>query len=255
MSSSIFMIHGMWGGAWYWQPYSEWLGARGYACQATTLPFHDVMPYAAPDPQLGRTSLLDYADALEREIRALPTAPILMGHSMGGLLAQMLAARGVGRAAVLLAPAAPAGIVSLTPSVLRSFLPVMLRWGFWRKPMRQPFGTAVYSMLHKLPPEQQREVYGHFVYESGRAASEIGLWPLDRRRAAAVDAEAVDCPMLVVAGTEDRITPTSVVRQIARRYNASYREFAGHAHWLVAEPGWETIAGAVADWMDGLAPA
>jgi pimeloyl-ACP methyl ester carboxylesterase len=174
-----------------------------------------------------------------------------MGHSMGGLIAQMLAARLPTRAAVLLAPASPAGITALTPSVLRSFLPQMLQWAFWKRPMRQSFETAVYSMLHLLPPEEQRATYERFVFESGRAACEIGLWPLDPHRATRVDEAAVQCPMLVIAGREDRITPASVVRKTAAKYanRASFREFAGHAHWLMAEPGWQDIAAFVEQWL------
>ena len=256
MADTIFMIHGMWGGPGYWANFRGFLEPLGYRCVATTLPYHDMPPDGVPDPRLGRTSVRDYADALEREIDAFDAPPILLGHSMGGLLAQMLAARGRARAAVLLAPASPAGILALTPSVLRSFLPVMLKWGCWRKPMRQPFATAVYSMLHRLPPAEQRATYDRFVHESGRAACEIGLWPFDPHHATRVDASAITCPLLVIAGSEDRITPVRIVRQVARKYGAlaTFRMFEDHAHWLVAEPGWQAIAQSVADWLQ-LLPA
>lgn len=251
MGGSIFMIHGMWGGPWYWANYRGVMEARGYRCVATTLPYHDVSPQAPPDPRLGRASLLDYAAALEREIRAMPALPILIGHSMGGLLAQMLAARGLARAAVLLTPASPAGVMALTPSVLRSFLPIV-RWGAWRKPMRPSLSGAIYSMLHLLPAQAQREVHARLVYESGRAACEIGFWPLDPRRASRVDAAAVNCPLLVIAGARDRIVPASVVRKTAQRYgpHAQLRVFEDHAHWVVGEPGWQHIADAVVQWLD-----
>jgi len=84
-------------------------------------------PKAKPDDRLGTTSLLDYAEDIENEIRKLDAKPIIMGHSMGGLLAQILGSRGLARALVLLTPAAPAGIRSLTPSVMRSFLRIQLQ--------------------------------------------------------------------------------------------------------------------------------
>lgn len=106
-------------------------------------------------------------------------------------------------------------------------------------------------MLHKLPPEERNEVYDRFVHESGRAASEIGYWFLDPYSAARVDESKVVCPVLVVAGSEDRITPVSVVRRIAAKYGvvSTYREFHGHGHWLVGEPGWEEIAEYVLKWV------
>ena len=129
---------------------------------------------------------------------------------------------------------------------------MLMRWGFWRKPGRQKFEEAVYSMLHLLPMEEQKKAFERFVYESGRAASEIGFWLFDRRKAAAVDELKVTCPVLVIGGAEDRITPVSVVRKVAEKYQgmATYKEFAGHAHWVVAEPGWEEIAKYINEWLN-----
>ena len=61
---------------------------------------------------------------------------------------------------------------------------MLMRWGFWKKPGRQKFEEASYSMLHLLPMEERKKTFERFVYESGRAASEIGFWLFDRRRAA-----------------------------------------------------------------------
>ena len=109
-------------------------------------------------------------------------------------------------------------------------------------------------MLHLLPIEEQKKVFERFVYESGRAASEIGFWLFDRRKAAAVDASKVICPVLIIGAGEDRITPVSVVRKVAEKYRrvATYKEFAGHAHWVVGEPGWEEIAEYVNEWLNQL---
>lgn len=254
MADTILMIHGMWGGAWYWENYRRVFEAKGYRCVATTLPYHDMDPRAVPDPRLGSASLLDYAGVLEREIGTLGDKPILMGHSMGGLLAQMLAARGLARSLVLLTPASPYGILALTPSVIRSFWSMQTTWGFWRKPMRQTFGEAAYSMLHLLPEKEQKETYDKFVYESGRAAFEIGYWPFDSRGASKVDESKVTCPVLVVAGARDRITPAAVVRKVARKYQAvaTYKEFENHAHWVVAEPHWQEVAEYAAGWLEPL---
>jgi len=242
----------MWCGAWYWENYKSFFEAKGYHCITTTLRFHDMDSKETPNPQLGTTSLLDYAEDLEEEMRQVAVKPILMGHSMGGLLAQILGSQGLVKALVLLTPAAPAGIMALTPSVIRSFWSALTKWGFWKRPMRQTFDEAVYSMLHLLPPEEQRETYDKFVYESGLAASEIGFWLFDPKGAAKVDESKVTCPLLVIAGSEDRITPASVVRQVAKKYKAvsTYREFTNHAHWVIAEPGWEEIAEYISDWLN-----
>jgi pimeloyl-ACP methyl ester carboxylesterase len=66
----------------------------------------------------------------------------------------------------------------------------------------------------------------------------------------------VTCPVLVIAGAEDRITPASVVRRVANKYRAvsTYREFNNHAHWMVAEPGWEEITEYVTTWLKQAVP-
>ncbi len=252
MADTIFMIHGMWGGQWYWENYKNFFEKKGHRCITTTLRFHDLDSKDTPNPKLGRTSLLDYAEDLEQEIRQLDVPPIIIGHSMGGLLAQVLGSRGLAKALILLTPASPAGIIALTPSVIKSFWGVQARSFFWKKPMRQSFNEAVYSMLHLLPPNEQQEVYKKFVFESGRAAFEIGYWPLDSMRASMVDESKVTCPVLVIAGAEDRITPASVVRKVAEKYKtvSTYKEFDNHAHWVLAEPGWQEIAGYAADWIE-----
>jgi pimeloyl-ACP methyl ester carboxylesterase len=257
MSETIYMIHGMWGGPWYWENYKNFFEKEGYRCITTTLCFHDMDPQDAPNPQLGTTSLLDYAGDLEQEIQQLGVKPIVMGHSMGGLLAQILGSRALAKSLVLLAPASPAGIMALRPSVIKSFWSIQKKWGFWKKPMRQTFNEAVYSMLHLLPSDEQKQAYDRFVYESGRAAYEIGYWLFDSKNASKIDETKVTCPVLVIAGAEDRITPAAVVRKVAEKYEvvSTYKEFENHAHWVVAEPGWQEIVEYIADWLKRVLPA
>ena len=257
MSETIFLIHGMWGGPWYWENYKRVFERQGYSCIAPTLPFHDMAPDDVPDPRLGRSSLLDYAGAMEQEIKQIGLKPIVVGHSMGGLLGQILASRGLAKALVLLAPSSPAGILGLRFSVMKSFWSAHTKWGFWRKPMRQTFDEATYSMLNLCSLKDRQEIYARLVYESGRAACETGYWVFDRHGASRVSESKVTCPVLVIAGAEDRITPPSVVRRVAKKYQvvATYREFANHAHWVVGEPGWQEIADYVAAWIKQILPA
>ena len=252
MTETIVMIHGMWGGGWYWENYKRFFEEKGYHCITPTLPFHNIDPKETPQPQLGTASLLDYAEYLEREIRKLDTLPVLMGHSMGGLLAQILGSRGLAKALVLLTPASPAGINALKLSVIRSFWSGLTKYGFWRKPFRQTFKEAVYSSLHLLSEAEQRENYSKFVYESGRAASEIGFWLFDSKRASKVDESKITCPVLVIAGAQDRITPASVVRKVANKYKpvSTYKEFANHAHWVIGGPNWQEVAEYVSEWLN-----
>jgi pimeloyl-ACP methyl ester carboxylesterase len=252
MNEHIMMIHGMWCGNWVWDKYKQYFESKGYHCVTPTLRFHDKKHREISNDPLGTTSLMDYAEDLENEIYKLDQKPILMGHSMGGLLAQILGSRGLAKALVLLTPASPSGIVALKPSVIKSFWSVMTKPGFWKKPMLQTFDEAVYSMMHLLSEEERKEVYERLVPESGRAGFEIGYWLLDRNRASRVDQDKITCPTLVIAGKQDKITPPSVVHKVADKYSSvtTFKEFANHAHWVIGEPGWNEIAEYSSDWLN-----
>lgn len=252
MSRSVMMIHGMCCRGDVWDGFRGAFEARGWRVATPTLRHHDIMPDDPPPEGLGVTSLLDYAQDLEAEIRALPEKPVLIGHSMGGLLAQMLAARGLARAAVLLCPAAPSGIISLQPSTLKTFGRVLTVWGFWRRPMRIGFAEACYGLFNGMPAHQQRIEFDQLVWESGRAGFEIGFWALDHYGAAKVDTAATACPVLTVGAGRDRATPVAVVRRIAARYArmGEYREYPDMAHMVIKEPGWEQVAADVATWLE-----
>lgn len=245
----IVFIHGMWCGPEVFEPYRQFFTERGYHCHLPALRLHDIQNNEST--ALGRLSLLDYAADLEAFIRTLPQQPILIGHSMGGLLAQILCARQLAASAVLVCPASPAGVHGLTASVVRSFLGVMTRWGFWKKPNKLSPAAARYALFNRLPDDAAQDAYQQMRYESGRAAFEIGFWLLDRNKASQVDNRKVRQPMLVISGADDHITPAAINKKVANRYDqAEYRCYPNHAHWLIAEPGWQTIAADIAEWLE-----
>src|SRR5262245_31960557 len=106
MDRTLVMIHGMWATAHVWRHWRAFFEARGWHVLTPALRHHDVPPLEPP-AALGTTSLLDYAADLEAYVGRLPAKPVIIGHSMGGLLAQILAARKLCVAAVLLCPAPP----------------------------------------------------------------------------------------------------------------------------------------------------
>lgn len=251
MKRTLLMIHGMMCSPAVWDNYRGFFESRGYRCITPALRYHDAAHNDQPDARLGTAGIEDYADDMEKIIGSLPSPPVLMGHSMGGLIAQMLAARGKAAAAVLLTPASPRGVFNLRYSVIKSFAAVMSKWKWYERPFRLGFNAMAYAMLNCMPPEKQRELYSQSVYESGRAAFQIGMWFFDKKKSTKVDYSSVKCPILVIAGKKDRIVPAGVVRSNAGRYAAAeYVELENHAHWVLGEPGWETIAGRILAWMD-----
>ena len=114
----VLLIHGMFGGAWYWEAYQAFLARHGYESHAINLRGHHG---SRPVPDIGKVSLHDYVDDALELARSLNN-PIVIGHSIGGLIAQKVAEAGACRALVLLASTPPRWIPVLTWLLLRKQL-------------------------------------------------------------------------------------------------------------------------------------
>ena len=235
----ILFVHGMFGGAWYFERYQRFFAARGYESHAINLRGHHDSRTVA---DLGRVSLADYVEDAQTVARHLGQ-PIVIGHSMGGLIAQKLAEADAVAAAVLVAAAPPRWITPATPLLLRKQLKHS-----WRILRQKPVSGApedhLELSLNRLPPDEAVVALSRLVPESGRAAFELSLSTV------AVDPRRIRCPMLGVVGLDDRFIVPRVMRSIARKYDMRLVELPGYAHFIITEPGWEKPAGIIADWLD-----
>jgi len=243
------MIHGAFCGGWAFARWRAMFESLGFEAHTPTLRHHD----CGQDPPLalGTTSMLDYVRDLEVLLDGFDEKPVLIGHSMGGLLAQMLAARRPVRALVLLAPSPPWGVLPATPFEYASAQALYLAGDFWNRSLRPAHWVASANALDNVPAGEHDEILSRFVPESGRATFEIMQWPLDLRRATAIDPRDISCPVLCLSGSRDRVNSPGTVRSVAQRYRgrARYEELEGHSHWLIGEPGWERIADKAIGWI------
>jgi pimeloyl-ACP methyl ester carboxylesterase len=194
-----------------------------------------------PGVDLGRATVADFVDDAASVAHTLEK-PVVVGHSMGGLIAQRLAADGLVRAAALVAPAPPRGITVLSPQLLvkqLKYLPAI----FASRPVRPSFADARALILNRVPASEQLALFNRLTADSGRAGRDMSIVGVP------VDAHRVRCPMLIVAADEDRFIPRGVVQRIAARYHAPMQTVVGHGHMLIVEPGWETVADLVARWI------
>jgi len=238
-SRSVLFVHGMWGGSWYFRNYLYGAAQAGWDAWALDLRGHGLSP--APGG-LGGVGLADYVLDVRRCLDHLGEA-VLVGHSMGGLIAQKAAEGGGVAAAVFLTSAPPRGINAIEWPVLSRmarYVPAMLAG----RAFTVSRAHADFLFLNRLTPEQRDWAFPRFGAESGRAARELALGGL------AVDAGAIRCPALVVGAEHDRITPAALQRRIAARYRAEYQEAVGHAHMLMLEEGWERPFKDVLAWME-----
>jgi len=220
----------------------------GYNCKKITLPYHDTLFKYQPDIRLVNFGIREYAEFVRQELAQIDGDYILIGHSMGGLISLVAAAvPGINpQKIILLAPAAPWGIFALKVSVLKTFFRIIITPNFWEMPISLSFEDISYSMLNKLPEDQRHQIYDQMVWESGKAAFEMGFWMLDRQRASHIDHRHLNCPIIIFAGEEDRITPLAVVMDAATTLEKKLRKISSPArvklirlfdmgHWLLTE--------------------
>lgn len=237
----VLLVHGTWGHGRGWDDFAAELTARGFRVHAPDLPAHghakeiDVWQTAEEVTRLGLT---DYVDALARVAGTLETPPLIVGHSLGGLLAQLLAARVPHRGVVLLAPAPAAGVFAFYPSMLRLWIRYLPRWVQGR-PMF-PVGKRTWDryVCNTTDARTSEEHYADLCAESGRVYREMVLWPLDPKRSSRVDFDKVTGDVLVLAGSADRCCVPAMCRATAARYRgrAEYVELDGVDHMMIAGP-------------------
>lgn len=258
MSKTILFIHGAWMTPAIWQPWQARFETAGYATLAPAWPYLDRPVEAlrsAPDPRLGKLTLGAIADHYAAIVAEQPEPPVLVGHSYGGLIVQMLLARGFGAAGVSIDPGPAAGIKPGRKAFL-SALPVFLAWRGWSRALTMSFRDFHRSFANGLPDAEARDAYDrHIVPAPGRIyyQSVLGI-------GSGIDWKRQDrAPLLLVSGEDDRIVEPGMVRQNLKRYGASpapteLRSFAGRNHLLIAAPGWEDIVDAAQSWIERTAP-
>ena len=253
---TILMIHGVGCTGSAWDVYAPAFRARGYAVETPTLKA-DLRVTTNPPTALNAVTLEDYVNEAEGWARAIETgtgaAPILMGHSMGGLIVQKMLERGVGAAGVLVTPAAPAGIGAPTLPVVFTFANILFSPKSETKPHKVWRTGFDWGVLNCVPKARHDAIYAEAVYDSGLVYQALGSPSKDPHRTAYIDESKVTAPMLVIAGTRDRSTPAVNVRAVAAKYDASGAdlvEYSGHGHWIVDEPGSEVVIADIAAWLE-----
>ena len=148
---TIFLIHGAGSIGLEWKNFEIGFRKQGFNVLRAKLRHHQL---GSINTNIGNLSLNDYLSDLEKQIEELDHLPIVIGHSMGGLLALKLCERNKSKLGILITPAAPAGINAISLSVLRIFISNIFRWKFWRKPGYIGFRSADHLHRVDLVPEK-----------------------------------------------------------------------------------------------------
>lgn len=224
---------------------------NGYECRPIDLPLRNVLFRNTPPPGLGEITIQDDCQFVVKSIRAIISCYpgfsfVLVGHSRGGLLAQMAAAE-LGEeidALVLIDPAPPAGISSISCTGLKAFWPLLNHGISWRnQPIRRSFDSTCYAVLDpSIPAEEAWKIHQGLVWESGRV-----FWQLAFDKPI-IDQRLIKCPVLVIAGARDRLVKVSTAKKVAEKYGADFIAFDTAHYPFYREEGQKVIS-FVVQWL------
>jgi pimeloyl-ACP methyl ester carboxylesterase len=256
-SNTILLIHGAWVTPRSWDPFRGFYEQRGYRVLTPPWPgvegeIEEIRRDPSPLAGLGVTEIVDrYAQV----IGLLEEPPIIMGHSFGGLFAQMLLDRGLGAAGVAIDSAQPKGVLRLPFSQIRALSPVLLNPWNVKRAVSFNFDQFRYGFANTMTEREAREAFElQAIPAPGRIVFQTGLANLNPQAATKVDyRNDRRAPLLLIAGGEDHIVPPSVNRSNFRKYRNSkaitdFAEFPGRSHLTIAQAGWEEVAEHALSW-------
>lgn len=253
----VVFVHGAFCGGWAFDAFRKPFEAAGFETHAPNLPHHE---RGADLEQLAQTGLKDYAHAIAHYVRGLRAPPVLAGHSLGGLVSQLVAMHAPVAGVILLASSAPWGVPPTTLDEHTNHFGLTLLGDYWRRPVPPDYQIARTNTLDRLTREDARRAFARFVPESGRAIRETLQWWLDHSMASQAPVYRISAPLLGIGGGKDRVNPASTLRRVIARFpegQAHFHEFPDMSHWLIGEPEMNEVAALALQWLEarGIGPA
>jgi non-heme chloroperoxidase len=249
----VVFIHGLWLLPSSWARWAERFEAAGYAALTPGWPDDPETTTEAnsdPDGMAGKTigQVADYFSALAGK---LDRKPIVIGHSFGGLLAQIVAGRGLSAATVAIDPAPFRGVLPLPYSALKSAFPVLGNPANRSRAVPLTFEEFRYAFANAVDEAEARELYDTYAVPAAGAPlfqaafSNFNPWTEDK-----VDTETPDRgPLLIISGEKDHTVPRAVAEAAFKKqkHNAGLTEFLemkDRGHALTIDHGWREVADA-----------
>ena len=257
--STIVLIHGLWLTPRSWEGWKARFEERGHEVLAPAWPrMEDEVEALRRDPSvMNGLGLAEVVDHYDRIIRGLGTRPVIMGHSTGGLLTELLLDRGLGAAGVGLSPAPVKGVLRLPPALLRSVFPGLRNPANRKKTIPLTPKQFRFSFTNTMNDADAEAAYArYYVPAPGRVVFQAAFANLNPHAVTKVDFHKDDRPPLLVIGNDqDHTIPASVSKEAAKRLGKSravvdYKEFAGRPHFTAGAPGWEAVADYALEWAN-----
>ncbi|MBL7719777.1 MAG: alpha/beta hydrolase [Flavipsychrobacter sp.] len=252
-SKTILFITGAFVSNRGWAQWQNWFADKGYQTYAPSWPHKDGSPAdlrkGQPNASIASLRLSQLVDHYASFIETLPERPIIVGHSFGGLISQLLVQKGVAEAAVMIHSVPPQGVFTSRLSFYKATWGPLGIFTNPNKSFLMNFEQWQYAFTNGMTYEEQRASYEANVIPESKRASRDAL-----TAAAAIDFKKPHVPMLFVAGEIDNIMPASLNKSNFKKYKhtgsvTEFKEFEGRNHYTVAQPGWEKVTNYIYDWI------
>ncbi|HWF52012.1 MAG TPA: alpha/beta hydrolase [Solirubrobacteraceae bacterium] len=249
--TAVVFIHGLWLLPSSWDRWKERFEEAGYATVAAAWPDDpETVEAARANPQVfAGKKVGQVADHVEEVIGALTGKPAVVGHSFGGLLAQIIAGRGLSAASVAIDPAPFRGVLPLPISSLRSAMPVLMNPANFGRAVTLTYDQFRYGWANAVSEQEARELYDTFhVAAPGAPLFEAATANLNPWTQAKVDSKNPDRgPLLLISGGEDHTVPWAITNASFKHQShnpgvTEITEIPGRGHALTIDSGWREVA-------------
>lgn len=262
---TVVLIHGLWMSPLSWEHWIERYSSRGCNVIARAWPGmedRDVDDLRRDTSAYERVGVTEIADHYERIIRELDRPPLIVGHSFGGLVTQILLDRGLGAAGVAIHPAPIKGIVFLPPSALRVASVALRNPANRNRAVGLTADQFHYGFTNTLTRHESALLYERYAVPGpGRPLFQAAAANFSRDAATAVNVRNdTRAPLLLLAGGKDHTVPASVTRANHKLYRHSQavtelKEYPERSHFTVGQEGWEEVADHALGWASERAAA
>jgi len=256
-SDTIVLIHGLWMTALCFENWVRRYEAKGYRVVARSWPGleGDIEALRRDPSSIAGLGLTEIVEHYEEIIEGLDQPPIVIGHSFGGLVTQILLDRGLGSAGVAIASAAAKGVLLLPFSTIRVVAPALSNPLNVHRAVPLTPEQFHYAFTNSLTEAESLAAYRRYAVPGpDHVLFQAGLANFNPHAASTVNfANDERAPLLMIAGELDHISPPSVVEANTRLYRKSsaltdYRLFPGRTHFVLGQAGWEEVADYALDW-------
>jgi non-heme chloroperoxidase len=263
-TTPVVFIHGLWLLPSSWANWANLFEQAGYAPLTPDWPDDpETVEVARAEPEVvAKKTLEQVADHTAEIINALDQKPAVMGHSTGGLLAQMLAGRGLAAATVAIDPGVFRGVLPLPASVLRGVGPFLVNPLTRGRAITLTFDQFKYSWANALDEKEAKELYDTFhVAGSGIALAQMGNANLNPWTQSKVNTKNPDRgPLLIIDGEMDHTVPWAIAHAAYKRqrHNPAVTEIVkipNRGHSLTIDHGWREVADTALQFVQRFRPA